>query len=455
MSETLIFFGVDAANQNTLWKSNGSASGTKPIINADIGVNTGGSLNIPDRVLLYHNNHIYIQAQLPNGPNLLLVWSAANPNPSPFNYVGNASDNLLPQGFTIYESTSSNLVYFNGTFATDSELTTVQELFATNGTQAGTTLIGGPVSGLTPTSLTVAFKKLFFSGYNGAFDSNSNPIFVLFSYDGNGTPAPVGVDVVNPADLAVGFAGTSIAIEVDPDLPFLPPPPQPPVFMSGEDASTSGKRWLYQYDGSHLTKIAPTSASSSGLAPYNLANMAWLTTRQVGPFDLALRHWGMFFSGVNHAGHRGLWLSMGTSLTTSEITMGGATISEPYNLTVFNDKLYFTANDSGGRGLFVYDPTKNAATEIIKSSAANLDPGIWQSGWEDLNQITMTAMGSHLYFSASGPTGSSGLESEPNLWRTDGTLNSHGQATPEQVNNLSNVGPNNSLFPWSLTTADI
>jgi hypothetical protein len=129
----------------------------------------------------------------------------------------------------------------------------------------------------------------------------------------------------------------------------------------------------------------------------------------------------------------------------------------PFDLTAFNGKLYFTGNDvnvqnqSPGRGLFVYDPVTNQASEIINSSVLGVDAQYRPSWYGDpfYNQINMTVFNNNLYFSGTQPVGGQGV---PNLWQTDATLNSHGQATPTLVA-VGGVGA--GLQPCSLTTGDL
>ena len=336
-------------------------------------------------------------------------------------------------GFVEYKG----LVYFNGArFATGSDL------FSTSGTVAGT--IPVTTSSLNPTSLAVAYNKLFFAGGS---DPNT-----LYSYDGSSSPpASVGVDVGSPSSLTVAFVGTLFVLP-DPNLPFFHPP-QPPLFMSGQDLSGT---WLFKYDDSSLTKIAPTTAPSSGLAPFNLVNLGWVQSTRVGPFNLETWHRALCFSGlVNNNGARKVWISLGTSGSTNHIPMPsvqGLANPFPYDLTALNGMLYFTDYDTAaadglglGRGLFVYDPVTNETRQIIKSAAYNLDPGNLQTGWNAKSQYTLAIFNNKLYFNATKAGG------KTSLWRIDGAPTS-GQATPQLV---SNVGGQDGLQPYSLTTANL
>jgi hypothetical protein len=437
MAVELIFFGFSAAGNTagntTVCKSDGTAA--VPIINTDLGASggIGSELLAPGPVLLDYGKTILAQGYI--GQPKLWIYTKPAPPAMTGTYTSIDFDPAPAFGFVEYKG----LVYFNGTaFATG------YDLFSTNGTVAGT--IPVTASGLNPTSLAVAYNKLFFAGGS---DPNT-----LYSYDGSSSPpAPVGVDVVSPSSLSTAFVGTLFFLP-DPDLPFFHPP-QPPLFMSGQDSSGSGI-WLFQYDGSSLTKIAPSTAPSIGLAPYNLVNLGWVQTFKAGRFDLEARPRALCFSGqVDNSGTRRVWISLGTSGTTNQIPMpsvpGVVPYSYPYDLTAFNGMLYFTAYDTApadGRGLFVYDPVTDVTRQIIESSAYNLDPGNWQETWGALNQYTMAVFNNYLYFNATKAGGQAG---GPSLWRIDGAP-TFGQATPQLV---SDVGGQDGLQPYSLTTANL
>jgi hypothetical protein len=293
MTEALIFFGQSAAGNNTIFKSTGTPASTAPIVDMQLGGTLGGELAFPGPILLGFGNTILAQGTN-NGSSVLWIYDGAAGTYTP--YAPGGSD-FSPIGFVEY----NGAVYFNGNVPSQGNY-----LFSTDGTAGGTYWIAG--SNLNPTSLAVAYNKLFFAG-----DAGSGP--VLYSYEGGSAPpAPVGVDVQNPSSLAAAFVGTLYALP-DPGLPLVPPP-QPPLFMSGKDSTGT---WLFKYDGSNLTKIAPTTAPSWGLTPYNLVNLEWVQTRKVGPFNLESWHRAVCFSGASASGGHAVWISLGTTETTTQI----------------------------------------------------------------------------------------------------------------------------------------
>jgi hypothetical protein len=437
MTEALIFFGQSAAGHNTIFKSMGAPANTAPIVDRQLGGTLGGELSFPGRILLGFDKKILAQGTH-NGSSVLWIYDGVAGTYTP--YTPGGSD-FSPIGFVEH----NGAVYFNGNVSGQGNY-----LFFTDGTAEGTNWIAG--SNLNPTSLAVAYNKLFFAG-----DAGSGP--VLYSYEGGrAPPAPVGVDVLNPSSLAVAFVGT-LNVLPDPDLPFVDPP-QPPLFMSGKDSTGT---WLFKYDGSNLTKIAPTTAPSGGLTPSNLVNLEWVQTSKVGPLNLESWHRVLCFSGANPSGGRAVWISLGTTETTTQIPMPpgwpGPDLGiyiDPYNLTPFNGRLYFSAYDSpnGQRGLFVYDPVANETTHIIPSFAYFLDAEA-STDWGDgaLNQYTMAVFNNKLYFNASqgGLDGSTLVfVGKPSLWSIHGAPTT-GFATPTLV---SAGGGQDGLQPFSLTTAN-
>ncbi|MBW0019093.1 MAG: hypothetical protein JO236_16315 [Mycobacterium sp.] len=473
MTETLLFFG-EGSDGVTIWTSRWSGSHLSfgPIAASEVVslAGRGNALQVPGPVLFALNTMIFA----PSGSNDLLVWNTHNSDSTShwthdvFNDAGNTADQFNPQGFCAALHGSQPLVFFNGTFQTGTELISVQELFSTDGTLGGTKMIPGPVSNLDPSSLAMVFMdfldgqsgQLFFAGYDGSD-------YVLFGCAGSTPVAPVfpaGSGVVNPAYLTMAQVGPLTATQVGPITELSP---KQSLFMSAQDAQdASGPISLWQYqEAGELTKIVPAhGVSSNGLQPCNLTPLLW---QLQGAYHSAL-----LFSGLDDDNNTGLWMSLGNAGPTTQIptpTPHDAPSSDagvyPFNLTAFDDRLWFTGYDTyiGGspseRGLFVYDPVNNPgkATQIVHSSQLAFDPG-FDAGWAGngqtpaegfgLNQTTMTVFDNDLFFSASEP--SSGVA---NLWRANLTFDSHGspKLTPAVVASVAQTG----LRPFSLTTVSL
>ncbi|SPM29379.1 hypothetical protein [Mycobacterium terramassiliense] len=313
MAEYLLFFGENGSGERTIWVSDGTTGGTNAINDSVLVNGTAGSgdaLGAPGPLLFYGYDKIYTQAgQQPNNNEQLLVWDThGESDPGDWtsgviNPYGGTS--FLPQGFAAYDG----LVYFNG----QSQAIT-NELYSTDG--GSVTQITR--SALNPSSLAVAFGRLFFSGNNGSDN-------VLYAYDRSGelnqVPDPNNPNnplVYNPAYLTTWPIGTYVEL-------IRPIGELVQLFMSGQDSPDATTTWLYRYDGTNLHKIAPASApAATGLRPYDLCGLNWLTGRRLGgmPGIETLSHFAVCFSGLHHSGGRGLWISGGTSETTTQIDFG-------------------------------------------------------------------------------------------------------------------------------------
>ena len=128
------------------------------------------------------------------------------------------------------------------------------------------------------------------------------------------------------------------------------------------------------------------------------------------PYTFAILSNKIYFTGVNAANGKELWVTDGTAGGTSlvkDISPGVAN-STPTNLMVFNNALYFFANTAAeGTEIWKSDGTQ-AGTVLLKDIKAGVGSSIGLTG-------TMFPNTNYLYFQADD--GTTGTE----LWRTDGT----------------------------------
>ena len=128
MAEQLIFFGVSAAGNTTVFKSNGTAAGTAPMIDTDLGDSggIGSELVAPGPVLLDYGKTILAQGY--SGTTVLWIYTKPVPPATTGAYTHfDFEPTETPPAFGFVEY--KGLVYFNGAvFATGSDL------FSTNGT---------------------------------------------------------------------------------------------------------------------------------------------------------------------------------------------------------------------------------------------------------------------------------------------------------------------------------
>ncbi len=489
MPEYLIFLGTVTASGGgsfqALWKSDGTAAETSaitvdPINPFDL---TLGVPYVQMPVLAPVNNGISLYASEGiEGTGLQNLGFSDGAGGQLLSGVAGANSalGLTPQGLFPYMGNA----YFSG--LNDNSGPPTRDLWSSNGTIAGTTAL--TASSINPQYLTVAYNKLFF---NGVYTDGNE---YLFSYDANGAGlslplAPSMGDNFNPYCLATSHLGAYLHLM---DL-FK----QPQLFMGG--TASDGTIGLYHFDGSVFTLLSGVGVN---LQPCNLVSLEWYTAVEhatglrfpikigneilQGPIELISLYdnFALFFSGIDSVDSegnvfRGLWTSQGTPATTKKVAASShAGLSlDPYNLTSFDGKLYFTGNDSpttSGRGLFCCDST-GATTHIFKSSRYNFNSycgsegtHIYNSSWNgspppanthNLTEapagnecpFTMAAFGGSLYFNCTGADGDAALYS----W--DGQLNENGQPINPPVKILpmiSNI-PQYGVSPYCLTTANL
>ena len=243
-----------------------------------------------------------------------------------------------------------------------------RELYRTDGTSAGTTLVrnlSGSISS-SPDGLIWNGNTLFFSATTNSGQRE------LYSSDGT-------------------FSGTGIvrdlsgATSSDPqELTLM----DDTVFFTA--LRSDGQRELFRSDGSF-----PTTSLVRDLSG----------TTSSEPQDLTVVGSNLFFTAITNSGQRELFVTDGTFAGTRLVRdLAGATSSDPDELTDFNGELYFTALQSNGqRELFKSDGTFAGTASVVNvNGAISGDP-------EDLSPA-----GQGLYFTATVGT-------DRELYFTDGT----------------------------------
>ena len=206
------------------------------------------------------------------------------------------------------------------------------------------------------------------------------------------------------------------------------------LYFSAFDGENGGELWVSDgtSEGTQLVKDINPGSNDSLL-------------KNLTVFDDLL-----YFSAIGGENGRELWVSDGTSEGTQlvkDINPGSgnyiyASNSSPENLTVLNNRLYFSAFDGeNGKELWVSDGTSEG-TQLVK----DINPSSDYFGF-GFYPDELTVLDNRLYFTTSD--GENGGE----LWVSDGT--SEGTQLVKDINPGNNVYGNvNSSLPKNLTVFD-
>ena len=399
--DRLYFTADDGENGRELWVSDSTSSGTQLLKDIASGTSTYGDADSSfPRSLTVFDDRLYFTAD--DGENGRELWVSDGTtentqllkdiNPQVGNY-GSA-----------YGSFPYNLTAFDGRlYFTANDGVNGDELWVSDGTTENTQLLkdidprtddSGFAYSSSPGNLTEFGDRLYFA----ANDENGTELWVS---DGTSSGTQLLKDI-NPEVNNYGEAYSS--------FPYNLTAFDDRLYFTASDEENGRELWVSDgtSSGTQLLKdIAP------GTSTYGDANSS-------SPRNLTKIGDRLYFTANDEENGTELWVSDGTSSGTQLLkdidpgtsAYGFAYSSFPGNLTEFGDRLYFTANDGeNGRELWVSDGT-SSGTQLLK----DLDPGT--STYGDANSsfpYNLTVFSDRLYFTANdGETGDE-------LWVTDGT----------------------------------
>ena len=311
----------------------------------------------------------------------------------PFIYDGNSVNLILDINTTSFANGNSNpgrfiafdnLIYFKASDGDEDDGNNETELWQTDGTAAGTTLVVNinPTRSGNPQDFFIFNNELYFE----VNDVSSTQIWALNS--GN----PVKVTDNNGG----GFAS----------------PSAPLVFAGGVyiRMNSGNGNTPHIFDGTTATELI---AASTG------------TERSRGLFNNEVYFEGDDGTGIGDELYKTDGTIAGTVLVADILTGSGN--SDPRDFVEFNGELYFAAEDADGYNLWKTDGT-TAGTELVVNPNTTGDSEVGN----------LFTDGTNLYFS--GTDGSVGAE----LWKFDGTnvsllsdINSGGDSSPTGFVNLN------------------
>ncbi|MDP9403480.1 MAG: hyalin [Actinomycetota bacterium] len=382
---TIFFVANDDTNGTELWKSDGTAAGTTLVKD----INRGSNGSSPSALT-------NVKGTLVKGT-LFFAANDATTGTELWKSDGTAAGTTLVKDINPGSNGSSPaaLTNVNGTlfFAAD-DGTFGTELWKSDGTAAGTTLVKdvfpGPFPSL-PRDLTNLNGTLFFSTNDGAFGRE------LWKSDGT-------------------VLGTTLVKDINPGVPD-----SDPRSLTNVDGT------LFFRAVGALWKSDGTEAGTTRVKDINPSGQSNLK-------DLTNVNGTLFFVANDGTNGQELWRSDGTAAGTSLVKdiNPGSTEPGPYALTNVSGVLFFGAFTGGvGDELWKSDGTA-AGTSLVK----DINPGSRGS-----NPSALTNLGGTLFFAAA--EGAAGAE----LWKSDGTA-----AGTSLVNDIK-PGSSGS-FPSALANVD-
>ncbi|WP_301951384.1 ELWxxDGT repeat protein, partial [Microcystis aeruginosa] len=353
VGNTLFFTADDGVNGTELWKSDGTAAGTVLVKNIFPGNNP--SFSSSPRNLRVVGNTLYFTAD--DGVNGRELWKSD----------GTATGTVLVRDIRPGSPTSSSdsdpsnlTVVGNTLFFSANDGVNFRKLWKSDGTAAGTVLISAS-DGSYPNALTAVGSTLFFSAREGggvgyelwkSDGTAAGTVLVKNIHPGSGGSFPSGLTAVGNT-----------------------------LYFTANDSVNGYELW--KSDGTSggtvlVADIRPGVPSS-------------------GPRNLRVADNTLYFTADDGVNGRELWKSDGTAAGTVLVAdirpgaSGSVSSSDPFNLTVVGNTLYFSAND----GVNGYELWKSDGTAAGTVLVADIRPGASGS-----NPRNLRAVGSVLFFSA-------------------------------------------------------
>lgn len=411
----LVYFdAMDSNNGNPLWVTNGSEAGTTKL--ADLYPN----LSCSDiNYMTVFNGSLFFAASTETNGQEVFVSDGTTAGTNIIKELAAGTVGVYMN--TSFTKTDTGKMFFGANDNSGIGL----ELFATDGSAAGTALVKDLTAGSTsssPTGITAipgSNKVIFYttspygfwtsngtsagtvqiSGLSSISSVSYTPKTIpsgSFIFYSEASTYKQRIYFVNAATNSATHLNTTYATDVVIGSPILNPTSQTLYYLTSTTAYTTLNLWKSDgtVGGTSLVKNIPISGNNIGITA--IANLGNKTLFQ-------------YFNNTTSSAYvRQLWVTDGTSGGTTVVDSVSSTNSTQYTAGYeFNGEVYFTRHqDATGIELWKTDGVSANAT-LVK----DINPGANGSG--------VTLLGTYngkLYFSAND--GTHGVE----LWRTDGSL---------------------------------
>ncbi len=380
---TVFFDAADGSHGAELWASDGTPQGTRLVQD----INPGPAGSDPQRFVSL-GDRLYFAAHDGSSPQANQLWTSD----------GTAAGTVAVASFSPGVTTGSSAIFPGSSdyVALGSELLLPMEdgvhgteLWATNGTAAGTTLLA-PAN---PRAFAVLGSEAYFLG--------SQPT------------APLGLWVTN------GTAGGTFEVL---DLSRYVAPSS--YFEAQSLAASGGRLYFTTGDGNggmDLWSSDGTAGTTAVVKDFTAPSGGYVSIAHLTAFNGE-----MAFIASDGTNGSQLWISDGTSSGTRMITGAGSgdLATGPSDLTVAGNGLDFFANNSstGSPGLWITNGTAGGTSELA-AIPGYTPPG--QSAPASPTPIDLTAVGSRVFFVAEyyyAATVSGPASYHDQLWTSDGTV---------------------------------
>ncbi|WP_224241353.1 ELWxxDGT repeat protein [Hyalangium gracile] len=356
---TVYFTATEGVHGRELWKTDGTETGTVFIRDINTRDPTSYYESTPREFIAKDENTIFFNAVEDNLGRELWKTDGTAAGTTLVRNIASSSSSSSPERLTIVNGT----LFFR---ATDSS--TGYELWKSDGTTAGTVIVKDIWSGFSSsnaTNLTEFNGTLLFSANNGSIEA-------LWKSDGTSAGTVLLKDFSSVPSNFTRVGST--------------------LFLSAAQSATGTELWKSDGTATGTVLVKDIRSGSTSSQPGNLTEV----------------NGTLFFTADNGTQGRELWKSDGTATGTVLVKdiAPGATASSPTALVNFNGTLLFAAND-GASGVELW---RSDGTEAGTWRVRDIRPGATGSAVSRL----VVADGVLYFVADDGATGSE-------LWRSDGT----------------------------------